>query len=266
MQPVMTMKNSATLMLVLAGCLLLGACKSAEMASDAGATTAPAVSMEQELVAKNIEAQGGLANLQAVQSLQITGEVYMPAAGMTMPITIYQKRPSMVRAEVSVPAMGMEVVSGYDGEVAWADNPMQGGLQKVTGEQARNTKEQADMDGILVDYAAKGYTVEYAGDVDVKGVMTKKLNVMRPDSSEIQLYLDAETFRQIKMDTGGINPLTGGQAKFETYMSDFKEVGGVMRAHAMEVFVDGELFQTITMSEMKVNVEMDDAMFAYPKK
>lgn len=260
------MKNSATLMLLLVGCLLLGACKSAEMASEAGATTAPAMTMEQELIAKSIEAQGGLANLQATESLHLTGEVYMPVAGMSMPLNFYQKRPGMVRAEVSVAAMGVEVVSGYDGETAWMNNPMQGGLQEVTGEQLRNTKEQADMDGYLVDYAAKGYTVEYAGDEEVKGAPTKKLKVMRPDSSEIYLYFDAETFRQVKMETDGTNPMTGGKAMVETFMSDYREVGGVMRAHAMEVLMDGEVFQQITFSEMKANVEMDDALFAYPKK
>ena len=260
------MKNSATLMLLLVGCLLLGACKSAEMASDAGATTAPAMTMEQELIAKSIEAQGGLANLRAVESMQMTGEVYMPFAGMSMPLTIYQKRPGMVRVEVSIPAMGVEVVSGYDGEIAWTDNPVQGGLQKLTGEQARTSKEQADMDGFLVDYAAKGYTVEYAGDAEVKGMQTKKLKIMRPDSSEIRMYFDAETFRQVKTEGEGTNPLTGAQAKVETYLSDFKEVEGVMRAHAIEVLMDGEVFQQVTVSEVKVNVEIDDAIFAYPKK
>ena len=80
MQPVMTMKHSATLMLLLAGCLLLGACKSAEMASDAGTTTAPAMTMEQELVAKYIEANGGKAALKAIETVQMEGEVYMPMA------------------------------------------------------------------------------------------------------------------------------------------------------------------------------------------
>ncbi len=30
-------------------------------------------------------------------------------------------------------------------------------------------KIQSDMDGILVDYAKKGYTVEYIGEADVEG-------------------------------------------------------------------------------------------------
>ena len=72
--------------------------------------------------------------------------------------------------------------------------------------------------------------------------------------------------RQVKTEGEGTNPLTGAQAKVETYLSDFKEVEGVMRAHAIEVLMDGEVFQQVTVSEVKVNVEIDDAIFAYPKK
>ena len=194
------MKNSATLMLLVMLGLLLGACKSAEMASDSGGSSTAATTMEQELIAKSIEAQGGLANMQAVNTLQTTGEVYMPAVGMTMPLTIYQKRPALMRAEVNVAAMNVEVVSGYDGETVWSDNPLQGGLQKLSGQQARNTKEQADIDGLLVDHEAKGYMVEYVGEEVVREANTKKLKVIRPDSSELFVYLDAETFMQVKTD------------------------------------------------------------------
>ncbi len=253
-------------MLFLMGCLLLGACKSAEMTSDAGATSAPAMTMEQELVAKHLEANGGMAALQAIESVHMVGEVYMPAAGMNMPMTITVKRPAMMRVDVKVPAMNMEVINAFDGETAWADNPMQGGLQKLPADQVVRFREQADIDGILVNHEAKGYSVEYVGEAEIKGTPTQKLKVLRPDSSEIFVYLDAETFLQVKTESEAPNPMTGAMAKVETFMSDFRVVNGVPMPHSMEVMMDGQAFQTITFTEITVNGEIDDAIFVYPKK
>ena len=264
----MTMKNSATLMLFVLGCLLLGACKSAEMTSDGGATSTSAapMTMEQQLVAKHVEANGGMATLQAVQSVHMDGEVYMPMAGMSMPMTITVKRPSKMRADIKIPSMGMEVKSGFDGETAWSDNPMQGGLQKLPADQTLQYKEQADLDGILVNHEAKGYSVEYAGEAEIKGTPTQKLKVLRPDSSEIFVYLNAETFLQVKVESEAPHPMTGSMAKVETFLSDYRPVDGVPMPYSMEVLMDGETFQTFTFSEITANVEIDDAIFMYPEK
>jgi hypothetical protein len=228
--------------------------------------SAAPLSVEQELIESYLAALGGLEALRSITSMQVTGEVEMPSVGMTMPLTITSKRPAMVHVRVEIPAMGAEVIQAYDGEDAWENNPMGGGLKKMAGEQARNMKEQADMDGLLVDYEAKGYAVHYVGEEEVNGSNTKKLRVMRPDSSEVFVYLDAESFLQVKMEADGTNPMTGAKAKMETFMSDFREVDGMMMPFAMKVVMDGQVFQVITFKEVKTNVEVDETIFAYPKK
>ncbi len=224
------------------------------------------LSVEQELIERYLAALGGLETLRSIESIQLTGEVEMPSVGMTMPITITNKRPAMSHVRVEIPAMGAEVIQAYDGETAWENNPMGGGLQEMTGDQARNMKEQADLDGFLVDYEAKGYAVHYVGEEEVNGSNTKKLRVMRPDSSEVFVFLDAESFLQVKMEAEGANPMTGAKAKVETFMSDFREVDGMMVPFAMKVVMDGQVFQVITFKEVKTNVEVDDLIFMYPKK
>lgn len=254
------MKTSTPLLFLLLFGLLLGACKSSESAVDA-----PPMSVEQEIVERHIAAIGGRATLESIESLQLMGELYMPAAGMTLPLTLTQKRPAKMHVRVDVAAMGAEVLNGYDGETAWQVNPLQGGTQKLSGEQARNLKEQADIDGLLVDYEAKGYSVAYVGEEEVKGTNTQKLQVMRPDSSEVFVYLDAATALQFKVESEGTNPMTGAKAKSETYMSDYRDVDGMMVPFSLEVHFDGQLFQTVTLSDVKTNVEVDDAIFMYPK-
>jgi len=245
-------------------CVLLGACKTAETASETVAASAP--SMEQALIDKLVAAQGGRDAMKSLTSLRMTGEVYMPSVGMTMPLTITQKRPNKAHIRVEVPSAGMEVVNAYDGETAWQINPMMGGTQKVTGEQARTFREQADIDGILVDYAAKGYAVEYVGDADVKGTPAKKLRVIRPDSSEVFVYLDGTTFLQVKTEGEGADPMSGAKTTVETFISDYRDVDGRQMAFKMEVVMGGLPFQTVTMKDIKTNVAVDDALFAYPKQ
>lgn len=256
------MKTSTSLTLLVLVALSMGACKSSESAMEAAAP----VSVEQEIVDQHVAAIGGRETLRSVESLQMTGQVEMPSVGMTMPLTITQKRPSKVHVRVDVAAMGAEVVNAYDGETAWQSNPMQGGTQKMTGEQARTIKEQADIDGFLVDYAAKGYGLEYVGAVEVKGAPAEKLQVTRPDSSQFFVFLDAASFLQVKVEAEGTNPMTGAKAKVETYMGDYRDVGGVQMPFELEVVIGGQPFQTITMSDVKLNVEVDDTIFAYPKK
>ena len=256
------MKTSTTLTLFVLGCMLLGACKSSESAME----SAVPMSVEQELIESHIAAQGGLEVIRSVESMQLTGEIEMPSFGMTMPMTITNKRPSKMHVRVEVPAMGAEIINAYDGETAWEINPMGGGTQKMTGDQARNIKEQADMDGFLIDYEAKGYAVHYEGEEEVNGSNTKKLRVMRPDSSEIIVFLDAESFLQVKTETEGTNPMTGVKAKMVTFMMDYRDVDGMMIPFEMKVLMDGQVFQIITMQEVKTNVEVDDLIFMYPKK
>ena len=263
------MKTSTTLTLFVLSCMLLGACKSSESTMESAAPmieSAAPMSVEQELIESYLAALGGLETLRSIESMQLTGEVEMPSVGMTMPITITNKRPSMVHVRVEVSAMNAEVINAYDGETAWQINPMQGGTQKMTGEQARSIKEQADMDGLLIDYEAKGYVVHYVGEEEVNGSNTKKLRVMRPDSSEVFVYLDAESFLQVKTEAEGTNPMTGAKAMMEIFMMDYRDVDGMMVPFKMKVVMDGQIFQNITIKEVKTNVEVDDLIFMYPKK
>ena len=255
------MKTSTTLTLFVLGCMLLGACKSSE-----SVTESMPKSMEQELIESHIAALGGLEVIRSVESIQMTGEFEMPSVGMTMPMTITLKRPSKVHVRVDVAAMGAEIINAYDGETAWEINPMEGGTRKMTGEQARDLKELADMDGFLVDYEAKGYAVHYVGEEEVNGSNTKKLRVMRPDSSEMFVFLDAESFLQVKIEAEGTNPMTGARAKKETFLMDYRDVEGMMIPFGIKVLMDGQVFSNITMKEVKTNVEVDDTIFAYPKK
>ncbi|WP_457654072.1 hypothetical protein [Rhodocaloribacter sp.] len=249
--------------------LTLNACSSSQTALNTSAQTGrdtaaePAPSVVADLVARHVAALGGLEKLQTIQTLKRVGDAHM--MGMSMPIVMYQKRPDKVRTEVEIPSMNMEIITAFDGETAWMLNPMMGSTaQPMSPEQSRNMLDQADIDGKLVDYEAKGYSVEYLGETEVAGKPAHKLRLTHPDRPESFLYLDAETYLVVKSEGTGTDPQTGGTVPMEIYLSDYRPVNGVMMPHALEVHLRGEKFQDLVFTSIVANTEMSDQLFAMP--
>src|SRR5260221_5628909 len=102
----------------------------------------------EDIVAKNLTARGGEDKLRGVSTMKMTGTI--TAQGMQMPLTVMTKRPNRMLQETTV--QGTRMVSAFDGEHAWAINPMLGSNQptELTGMQADNLKDQSTFDGPLV--------------------------------------------------------------------------------------------------------------------
>lgn len=225
--------------------------------------TAASAQTVEELIAKNIAAKGGAATLQEVQSLKQTGQVVM--MGMEIPVVIYQKRPHRMRTEMEM--QGMKIVSGFDGEVGWMENPMMGdGAQKLEGEQSVQLKRQADLDGMLVDFEEKGFAIEYAGEGTVGDKKAYKLAVVDPDGNKSVLFLDADTYLELKVEADGTNPMSGANVKVETFFDDYRDVNGRLMPFVMEIKMDGQTFQKVQFSKIELNGTVDDALFAFPGK
>lgn len=223
--------------------------------------TAPAT-REDQLVASHIEAIGGLEALKAIEGLKWTGE--SEGMGFQMDYTMVQKRPSMMRTDV-LSDMG-SFRSGYDGQTAWADNPMAGtGPEAVTGSRAYSMIDQAAIGGVLVGYKDRGNALAYVEEVALKGKPAHKLRLSRADGSETMLYLDAETSLLVQTEADMENPQMGGTMKVVTTYSDFRPVNGVTLPFKMSSDIGGQFSWTVNYTEVEVNPEIDDAMFALPK-
>ncbi|HEV8119868.1 MAG TPA: outer membrane lipoprotein-sorting protein, partial [Candidatus Polarisedimenticolia bacterium] len=161
----------------------------------APATKQPSVD---ELIARNIEAHGGLAKMKAVQSVRMTGKMTM-GQGMEAPMTLELKRPKNMRMEFTF--QGMTGIQAYDGKDGWQVMPFMGSKdpEPMTTEDLQEAEEQADMDGPLVDYKAKGYKVELLGKEKIEGSDAWKLKVTMKTGERI-IYLDADTMLEIKTE------------------------------------------------------------------
>ncbi|HEY8535090.1 MAG TPA: hypothetical protein VIL25_01530 [Vicinamibacterales bacterium] len=212
-----------------------------------------------ELVEKNIAAHGGREKLAGIQSLRMTGT--LKAQGQQMPLTITLKRPNKVRQEMTV--QGMQLVQAYDGEKAWALNPMMGpGAQVIEGVQADTLKNQSVIDGLLVGYKERGDRLEVVGPATVDGRKTWELKLTRTDGQVLRVFLDAETYLEAQW-AASVNQ-DGMDLDIATLMSDYQPVDGLMRPRTLRTRVNGQEVASLSISNIEVNVPIEDSTFQMP--
>lgn len=211
-----------------------------------------------ELIAKNLQAKGGLEKIRAVQTIKQTSR--MNIQGMEGRVTIYTKRPNMTRQEMNVG--GQMIVNAYDGVTAWTINPNVGVTSPMVlgGPQADAIREQSSFDGPLVDYKKKGYTIELVGLETLNNRKVHHLKVTDKNRQVQHYYLDATTGLETKVsfqtDMGGT---------FEQELSDFRDIEGIKIPFSIRTLANGVLQGQITVEKVEFNVKIDDAIFRMPK-
>src|SRR2546427_4723413 len=114
-----------------------------------------------ELVAKNIEAKGGATRTKNLQTLRATGKLLVPVQGqIELGYVQTKKRPDEVRTEASL--QGMTQIEAYDSKEGWKISPFFGRKdpERMSADDVKALVEDAEIDGPLVDWKAKGGSVE----------------------------------------------------------------------------------------------------------
>jgi outer membrane lipoprotein-sorting protein len=215
-----------------------------------------------EIIAKNIEARGGKDKIKSVQSIRMTGKIAM-GQGMEAPISMEVARPNKLRMEFTM--QGMTGIQAYDGKTGWSVMPFLGKKdpETMSADEIKQTEDQADLDGVLVDYKEKGHQIEYAGKEDVEGTPAHKLKVTKKNGDVVMVYIDAESYMNIK-EAGKIN-IRGQEIENEVTFSDFKPVEGVVFPFSLEQKPKGAPAGTvITISKIEVNPTLDASRFSMP--
>jgi outer membrane lipoprotein-sorting protein len=231
----------------------------------AGLTSAETL---EEILAKNLEARGGEDAILAVQSTRSTGTMRIggsAAGALEVPFTAEFKRPNKVRIEFTM--QGMTAVQAYDGEVGWAIMPFLGKTEpeEMAEDQLKEIKDEAELEGPLVNYRAKGHTVELVGEEEVDGTPAYKLKVTKANGDVDYLYLDKEYFVEFKAEAK--REIQGNEVEVSTVIGDYKEVDGLLFPHSMEIsYGGGPAAQVITISSIELGVDIPDDRFAMPEK
>jgi hypothetical protein len=149
-----------------------------------------------EIVNKHIDAIGGKENWKKVNSLK--QEANLSVQGMDIPLTMYQVNNKAMKQEFVV--MNMTAYTIMRADSGWTYMPFQGQTapEPMTAEQVKMGADQLDIQGELLDYAAKGHNVELQGKEDVDGTEAIKLKVTRKSGNEIVYYFDPSNYLVIR--------------------------------------------------------------------
>jgi len=216
-----------------------------------------------EVIAKNLEARGGLDKIKAVQSMKLTGKMTV-GPGIEAPVTLELKKPSSVRLEITF--QGNTGVQAYDGKTGWGISPMAAKKdpEPMSADDLKDMDEQADMDGPLVDFKAKGHSVVLMGKEKVEGSDAYKLKLTLKTGDIRTIYIDADSYLELK--TEARRTVRGSEIDTESVSSDYKEVGGLILPYTIQQGAKGQAQkQTITVEKIELNVPIDDARFKMPE-
>jgi hypothetical protein len=214
-------------------------------------------------VNKVIEARGGLPRIKAVKSERVSGSVTLaPDTDGTFVVEL--KRALKMRMEISVE--GQKIVRVYDGQGnGWVYNPFGGNkmVQPMEEADVKGIADEADFDGPLVDYKAKGTSIEFVGKEEFYDKPVYRLK-LTSKAGEVRFYIfDASTYLLVKWE--GTRVSGGEELPWQTLFSDYRDVNGLRYAFHTEAGSPGtNIKQAVSIDKIEIDPQIDDAHFAKP--
>jgi hypothetical protein len=253
-----------------------------------------------QIVEKNIAARGGLPAWHAVQTMSWSGKMdagggdsvarsvnYLqtapagkrrlpaatPAAGdkpetdkqVQLPFKLAMERPHKSRLELEF--AGKTALQVYDGTNGWKVRPFlnRNEVEPFTAAEAKSEAGKPDLDGPLVDYAAKGTKVELEAMEPVEGHDAYKLKLTAKSGDVQHIWIDAQSFLDVKVE-GSPRRMDGRMHSVWVYQRDFRSVQGLMIPFVLETAVDGyHGTHKVLIEKVTVNAKLDDASFSKPR-
>lgn len=226
---------------------------------------AAAMSVEQ-VVEKNVAARGGLQAWRNVETMAWVGHVQGDAgSAANMPFVMELKRPNQTRFDISTAEGRFSRI--FDGTKGWRLRPGAGGLPEAknfSSDEVAFSRDEFVIDGPLIDHEAKGIAVKLAGLDEIEGRKAYLLEVTLAGGGSRRVWIDAQTFLEIRCDRPSTSPLTKG-VPVSVYYRDFRAVDGLLIAHTIETRAGlSGRSQTLTIDRIAVNPPLAVQAFAKP--
>lgn len=213
----------------------------------------------EEVLAEHFSATGQ-DNLLKVNTQKVTGK--MIQSGLEIPFVQYAKRPGKVRVEATL--QGMTLIQTYNGTEGWVINPFAGVTtpQPMTEDQLKSMKYQADSDGMLWNWAEKGYKVTLEGQEDMEGTSCYKIKLVTEPGDIFTFWIDADTYILLRQNAKIM--VMGNETENDTYFSNYTMLDGIAMPGKAETKMQGQLLMTLIFEKMELNQELEDTLFDKP--
>jgi len=256
-----------------------------------------------EIADKNAAARGGLQAWRSVQTLSMSGKMgaggnrrdalpmampdkgkgkvnvpQRPAEEVQLPFLMEMKRPHKMRFELEF--KGDTAVQIFDGQNGWKLRPYLGRreIEAYSADELKSASSESELDGPLIDYAAKGSQLELLGTEKVEGRDCYKLKLTQKNGAAKNVWVDANSFLEAKIE-GQPRRLDGVYHPVEVYYRDYRAVNGLQIPFVLETKVlpvaakpaaTGKPTPAPTpipsektvIDKVTINPKLDDALFA----
>ncbi len=216
-----------------------------------------------DLARIHVQAMGGPERIAALAAMRASGLV--TTGGKRLRFTMYAARPNRVRLETGND--GRTLVQATDGvEPPWEfDTGTWPPRYRAMAEQNVNTfLGDAEFDDPLVAGESRGFSCDYAGEVELDGRKLPRLLVTRNMTQTYSLLLDPETFL-IVLRVEQRKSVGGRPLQIATRFDDFRPVDGVLIAHEITMMVDGKVTQQTKIERIDPNPRITGETFTRPK-
>lgn len=226
----------------------------------AGAQVARADDVGHQIARQHAERGGG--KFRGVRTLYIEGRALLDREVVEM--RTWAARPNLLRVESGgTKRLATQIFDGQHEPLMQVSDLEQGKALKMSAAERTDFVANADFDGPLVDFAIKGYEVDFAGEETIAGRPAKKLLLMNAASEVSFLWVDNETFEIVKR--GVFRVSEDRRVLIETYFQDFRPVDGVLMPHRIETKVGDRSIYLMVLSHIEVNGErVTDDKFKVP--
>lgn len=218
----------------------------------------------EEIVAKHIAAIGG-DNWKRVEAVKSEAKISADGApGMSIMMTMLAVRDKSLRMDVSV--MGMTQTTVLNGDGGWSTNPFMNKMdpEPLTADQVKAMRDMTDVDGTLIGYKDKGYTLEYVGNEDVDGTEAIKIKITKGEKRYEYSYFDPTSYYEIK--NVRVEEIDGKESETATIYSNFKSQDGLVFPFTIQQNDPMMGGSTVTITGVTINPLVDNKAFDMPTK
>lgn len=214
-----------------------------------------------DVISRYVARVGGVERINAVTSMRRTGK-FIGGGGFEARLIQENSRPDKVREDFVL--QGMTAINAWDGTAGWKIDPFGGKKdpEPLSEDEMHGILLDADFDGPLVNYAAKGHKVQLVGMDEIEGTDVYKLRVAMANGDTRVYYLDKESCIPIRMEETRV--IRGAEQEFETTMGDYKPVAGWLVPFAYETGRKGQDKASITYEKIEANPPVSPARYTKP--
>jgi hypothetical protein len=215
----------------------------------------------EEIIAKNIKAQGGREALLGLKAIERKGNVSVDGTFGQMEGSVEEVAVPWKKARRALDLAVFIQKDGWNGKLAWRDGQM--GIQDLEGEEANQIKQSAELNPFVM-IGERGTKAEKLDDETIEDVPYYVIQLSPKDRPVVKFLIDKKTDLVRSMSLTQKNPQFG-EAQVVVQSSDYEKFGPVTLPTKTKVSIGEVLEIATTFTETKIDGDVDQAVFEKPK-